>query len=154
MTSTKSTTAKGMSRRTIVTGAAWTVPVVALAVATPAHAASTAEPTDIQVTRQPTPPVANRALRLTYAGTSNFETVPFPAGSTAVITIAGPLASPIFNGLSETSSSGTDPITYVFAITNQSAFYVQGTPQSGTSINVTVYDASSNEIGSDSTTVA
>ncbi|RFA13668.1 hypothetical protein B7R22_13530 [Subtercola boreus] len=154
MTPANSETAQGMSRRTVVTGAAWAVPVVALAVAVPAASASTAVPTDIQVTLQPTPPVANRPLRLTYSGTSNFDPVPFPAGSTVTITIGGALASPVFNGLSQTSSSGTNPVTYLFAITNLNAFYVQGTPQSGTSITVTVYDASNNVIGSDSTTVA
>lgn len=41
---------KGLSRRTLVKGAAWSVPVIATAVAAPAYAASLPQGTDVRVT--------------------------------------------------------------------------------------------------------
>lgn len=43
-TSMKAAAAPSVARRTVIKGAAWSIPVIAAAVAVPAHAASTAEP--------------------------------------------------------------------------------------------------------------
>jgi hypothetical protein len=142
----------GISRRGVVKGAAWSVPVVALAVAAPAASASVV-PTDIAVTLQPTPPKPGQALRLTYRGTSGFDFVPFPTGSTATVVISGAFTGTTVNGATITATTGTDPITLLLAITNLDGFYVQGTGQSGSSVVVTVSDGDGNVIGSDNTSI-
>ncbi|GGF31024.1 hypothetical protein [Subtercola lobariae] len=142
----------GISRRGVVTGAAWSVPVIALAVAAPAASAS-GTPTDISVTLQPTPPKVGQPLRLTYRGTSGFDFVPFPAGSTATVVISGTFTGTLVSGATVTTTSGTNPVTRTLTITNLDGFYVQGTGQNGSSVSVTVYDGGGAEIGSDFTTI-
>jgi len=144
-----------VSRRTVVAGAAWSVPIIAVAVATPAHAASIPPeaPTSIQLTLQPTPPVPYEPARLTYKGVVDFVEVPFPIGSTATVVISGPLEGLTFDGLTQVSVVGSDPVTYTFAIANLSGFYVQGTPSPGTEIAVVVSDGIGRIIGSGITTV-
>jgi len=50
MTEVKGRNENGLSRRTMVKGAAWSVPVIAVAAATPMASASTADQFDVQVT--------------------------------------------------------------------------------------------------------
>ena len=145
---------RGITRRTIMRGAAWSVPVVAATVATPLAAASVVPtPTDISVTLAPSPPVPGNPVRLTYRGTADFEEVLFPAGSTAILTVSGTFTGTVINGATIASQSGTNPVVYTLAITNLERFYVQGVGQAGSSVAVAIYDGTGREIGSDFTAI-
>ncbi|MFJ4164085.1 hypothetical protein ACIPY5_00875 [Microbacterium sp. NPDC089698] len=99
--------AKGHSRRTIVKGVAWSLPVIATAVAVPAHAASlpqqTACATDSTVTwtytDAPVTPPASSDPHPTYG--APYLQYHYPTGTQPTVTAtfrvvnAGPLAAPI-----------------------------------------------------------
>lgn len=156
LTGVESTSEKtGLSRRTVMTGAAWSLPAIAVAVAAPGAAASDppVAPTDIAVTLQPAPPIPGQPLRLTYRGTSGLDFAPFPTGSTAIVSIGGTFASTVISGATISNQTGTDPITYSLLITNLAGFSVHGTVQVGASVSVSVFDGDNVEIGSDFTEI-
>ncbi|WP_309129774.1 hypothetical protein [Microbacterium sp.] len=97
--------AKGVSRRTIVKGAAWSVPAVAVAIATPLAAASTAT---AALTYEVTPiadvyaPYGAVSVRLTNTGTAEYSG-PITLSTPAWATVA-PFSVP---GATPTTADGT-----------------------------------------------
>lgn len=145
-----------LPRRTVVQAAAWAAPAIAVTAAAPMIAASGLEdPTDINVLKQPTPPREGQAFRLTFRGEKDFEIVPFPANSTATVTVTGGTfpEGPTWSGATVLTDSGTDPRVIQLQLTADS-FYLQGQAPAGTVISTVVKDAANRTIGSDTTTIA
>ncbi|MCJ1703342.1 MULTISPECIES: hypothetical protein [unclassified Rathayibacter] len=96
-------TSPALPRRSVLSGAAWSVPVIAVAIATPAAAASTAPEADkgpITGTIAFTP--------VQYRGTRAGDRVEFPV-LTGVVTISrGPLPAKVFLNFSEVSEGRVD----------------------------------------------
>ena len=77
----------GFSRRTLVKGAAWSVPVVAAAVATPLAAASVAPPAAFWATGATVSVVSGNATNYTLEGSdADGELAVLPVGSSVTIT--------------------------------------------------------------------
>ncbi|NQX06128.1 hypothetical protein HQQ82_13135 [Rathayibacter sp. VKM Ac-2856] len=95
------TTLPTLPRRSVLSGAAWSVPVIAVAIATPAAAAST------EAGRGPiTGTIA--FVPVQYRGTRVGDRVEFPV-ITGVVTISrGPLPSKVFLNFSEVSAGRVD----------------------------------------------
>ena len=142
----------GLSRRSVVSAAAWSVPVVAAAIATPLAAASVAAgPTGVGVTTAPNPVESAVPTAFTYFGTTASGRTPFLTGSTAVIVITGDFFLDVsVSGATVLSDSGpgASPRTISLLITDLANFVMNATPRVDFTVRTTVYDSDGNEIGS------
>lgn len=98
MESVNETGARGVSRRTVVKGAAWSVPVIAAAVAAPAAAASGIECEPLVLT---IPPTAQEV------GTTSLTLTQVANGDTYAITISSTLGADTVTGQSTPNQPGT-----------------------------------------------
>lgn len=114
----------GINRRAVVKGAAWAVPVIAAATAVPlASASSSVEPTDVFIGAFGQDGQTNRGVETFLIGPAPaYEVVPFPAGTTLVITATatanGMIENPTMTGgtLIDQNHSG-NVYTFTYAVT-------------------------------------